>query len=611
MTKIISEQTRKAGLDHQKIELHQKRVLEYTRSPSSQKYEITEVCSEKNVGIIGDAQQKRFLQTKHSSPMLGQHACESLVTVVLAAGAATRFFGSFVEFCEAVEEQIPELRALWLHKFTKISIDNFQNKIFSNLSYSMTTEGTRRLTAHAQSIHDGMAQLFSQESMKKWNEKVRSILDEALDASSAEQRQTPDLFVLEMWLLTHIVLEDLDTTPKALIPIIAGTETLLCLNMKQQIALCSKGPIYFVTGIGQDEAFNREIVSCKARIMASGQLALNECPTRLLTQGLEHSTIRFSEDGEPILDDDGRYSVVAGGHGEIVHLFDRIADSEDNAQCLHVRTIDNIFGTSQDALRELSQLAVFFFELKACVDALRIDLNELIDRHVSTPYPQFLLSDRGMQAFTRLQCLVERAGDFTQDGAQASRPLKIALEDVQSTCEALFCWPKSAKETNEIESVARTVKQLMRPLSVFGVVPIDAQDVGGIPVYAKNPLGDVFKVCIESSHISENDRSRLFQSGQPHGHFNSALVFVETYMNYSHRHGSIKSERVNFSELASTDVFLIAKKQHKGQSVLYHELAMFEILSHSEHVNSIFVEIPRSLFKPNKSILDLVHSSAS
>lgn len=609
MTKIISEQTRKSGLDHQKIEIHQKRILEYTRAPSSQKYEIIEVCSEKNAGIIGRTGQKRFLQSTQSINEERQRACESLVTVVLAAGAATRFFGTFIRFCESVEDFYPALRELWLHKFEKSNLIIAKYTVAASTWEPTTAEENGHQRALAETIHDSMTQLFSKNSIETWTTNAREKLDKIQDSYLKGKSLPHDPFVLETWLLTRIVLDQFDSVPKALVPIHNGTETLLCLNMKQHIALCSRGPIYFVTGVEQDEAFHREIVSCKARIIASGQITFNECPTKLLTQGLEHSTIRFSEDGEPVLEDDGRYSVVAGGHGEIVYLFDRIADAETNARCLHVRTIDNIFGTSQDALQDLSQLAVFFFQLKACVDALRLELHELINQHVSAPSPRLLLSEQGQQTLARLRVLTAQTEGILQEAIYLPRSAQFTLDDVRSTCESLFCWPKSARDSNDIEMVARLIRHLMRPLSVFGVVPIQSQDVGGIPVYARNPLGDVFKVCIESSHISENDRVRLLQRNQTNGHFNSALVFVETDMSHSRCNGSIKQERVNFSKLASTDVFLIAKKQHKGQSVLYHELAMFEILSHSEHVNSIFVEIPRSLFKPHKSILDLVHSS--
>jgi hypothetical protein len=159
-----------------------------------------------------------------------------------------------------------------------------------------------------------------------------------------------------------------------------------------------------------------------------------------------------------------------------------------------------------------------------------------------------------------------------------------------------------------VEALMQVERLLMRPLTVYGVVRMSEQDVGGTPVFARDAVGLPIKICLEGAHIQENVMSEMKKRGRSTFFFNSAVIFVETEMMELDSQRRAKFRRVNFNDLVASDVFLLAKKQYKGQTVLYHELAMFEILSHSGFVNSISVEVMRAIFKPHKSILDVVNS---
>lgn len=600
MTLISSEIVRKSGLDLKKIELHYKRVEEFTKSQNLQKYKIIAPCTPENTGVIDRQKVLTFLapEEKWSDRLTKQ--CKETGTVILAAGAATRFFEALTKFCRDFESATQirnEVIEEWTEEIDQEVIES-QHSIFRKSESVIPDE-----FENSEIIFELMERITSKDVFAEWRIKASRLLNNVQINSNGQVSKNS---LLETYILTKIFLKRYSGYPKAVVPITQTSETLLSQNIRQQQNFCSCGDLFIVVGHGTEEMFDAEVNRTKIELLNHAVIGIADFKCTLITQGPENSTIRFSESAEPVLEDDGRYSVVAGGHGEIINYFNGISDSSPEIKCLHVRTIDNIFGESKAVTDELRKLSSFFFELKRQLDELRCEIHSLVDQQLTSETTHSIKSPKALKAYERiLKLTAPRISDKNSTRSQSVFS-PVTIDHMYTTLEKIFCWPEWSKNGTTIETLTKMTKLMMRPLTVFGVVPIKDDDVGGIPVFAQNELGELYKICVESAHIRDSDRQMILSQNQEKGHFNSALIFVETEMQQSDGEESKCQQRVNFNELVASDVFLIAKKQHKGENVLYHELAMFEILSHSELVNSVFVEIPRALFKPNKSILDTV-----
>jgi hypothetical protein len=125
----------------------------------------------------------------------------------------------------------------------------------------------------------------------------------------------------------------------------------------------------------------------------------------------------------------------------------------------------------------------------------------------------------------------------------------------------------------------------------MGQVPNLGKDIGGSPVFVDSPDGPV-KLCIELPHVSEQDKESFLIESEKRTYFNPVFVFCEL------------STQLNSDESESSPYWIIAKKQYRGEDVFYHETVLYELLGNSVLANPVFIEIPRSLFTPNKVIFD-------
>lgn len=330
--------------------------------------------------------------------------------------------------------------------------------------------------------------------------------------------------------------------PKALIPATTEGDSFLDLKKEEQTKLFPCLGNVLIVASGLTEKFKKKI---------------NDPDWFILEQGKDLSTIRFQMDGNPFIDEDGKYSVVSAGHGELVHLFDKIANHFPQSQCLHIRNIDNIIGTQQEPKDRLNELSHCFQILKNFLDFLREQINK--QGHSQIPFtPEF----------------------------------------IQKSFGSLFHWPHFDETLSVSEKWAKIQSLCNRPLSVFGVVKKEKNDVGGGPVFAKtlSSKSGKIKLCMEMPHASAEQREEYFGSQGKVTYFNPVLNFFEI---------RTKNQiKFDFDKLFDDQFWLLSQREYRGTQVCYHETILYELIGNSKSTNLVFIETPRSLFKPHKSLID-------
>lgn len=149
---------------------------------------------------------------------------------------------------------------------------------------------------------------------------------------------------------------------------------------------------------------------------------------------------------------------------------------------------------------------------------------------------------------------------------------------------------------NNIKAVDDLYRLYKRPVNILGQVPNSGKDVGGgTPLWAKDG-SDIVKICLELPHMAQHDRIEIFSNTEKATHYNP---------------GFVAAELVDDSVYAAArdDFWILAKKQYRGETVLYKETVLYEILGNSKYANVFFIEIPRFLFNPHKSVEDTINNT--
>jgi hypothetical protein len=138
---------------------------------------------------------------------------------------------------------------------------------------------------------------------------------------------------------------------------------------------------------------------------------------------------------------------------------------------------------------------------------------------------------------------------------------------------------------------AEPLHLLLRPLVLMGQVPNTARDVGGSCVFTTIDGVDQ-KLCLERPHASPQDQRRFLDDPATATHFNPVFVAAEV------------PSREIVKSWSNHPFWLIAKKSWNGREVLYQESILYELLGSSQYTNLVFVEVPRKVFNPHKSLAD-------
>jgi len=293
-------------------------------------------------------------------------------------------------------------------------------------------------------------------------------------------------------------------------------------------------------------------------------------------QGGMESTIRFGKNGAPLLGDDGRLSVVPAGHGTLVRLISKANLRFKNTESVFIRNIDNIMGTGGEAVEATERFLRFHKGLLNHIAKIRqnIDSGHL---KIAGEEAQVLL------ALLKPAQLQPEQIDFLESKS-GNRP----LWELQCS---LFGYFPQAKEGEESD-ISELTKLYKRPVVTLGQVKNDGTDVGGTPVFVRSDLGTL-RICLEVPHATPKDAKEFLRNPERATHFNP--VFVAAEINFDPDH---------FDESVESPFWVLSKRSFQGQEVFYHESVLYELIGNSFLTNSVFVEVPRILFNPHKSVRD-------
>lgn len=344
--------------------------------------------------------------------------------------------------------------------------------------------------------------------------------------------------------LTKHDLTELFPSPKALYPCVLEGNSFLDLKIIEHLAIGITRQV-FVIPAGCQEKFNAAVSDY-------------DCDVSFLEQGKSLSTLRFLHRDRQVVRHEGKLSLVPAGHGVLTALFSQIKDFASSA---FIRNIDNVMGTHPQAVDICRRFLAQHHFLLTSVQKIRHAL-----RHQQLEQANYL----ARQLHERLSPLSLKASS-------------IANADLWHTLHELFHAPLPTSD--QTTNVDRLLKLYSRPVNSLGQVPNSGTDMGGIPVFV-DYHGQRIKICLEIPHMTEADRHRLVKEAS---YFNPVFVACELDDSY---------------QQAENPFWLLAEKNYRGQRVCYHETLLYETLGNSLHCNTVFIDVPRSIFNPHKTLDD-------
>lgn len=440
-----------------------------------------------------------------------------------------------------------------------------------------------------------------------------------------------ELNAIEVYATCRILLDNYEAIPKALVPTTIESDDFLFLKLAEQMSLIPCSGNVMICPAEMNAHFEKQIEKHGNRLTREMrnifELARTPfCPDwlqqkspnggspgrgewQVLEQGNSLSTLRFGADGTPYELRTGSYSRVSGGHGELVHLFGDILRSFPEAECLHIRNIDNIIGTGPERRREIQVPSRLFRMIRDGLEAIRAYLAGLSSENVNSASRVHREGDaRGAAATIARLALATHAPDWDQI-SRMDLPATIAR-----SLAPVFHWqnfPYQAPYNAQVEFLDELIS---KPLSVFGVVRKETGDIGGGPVFSSLPDGQQIKLCMEMPHASAEDREVYFGARGKVTHFNPVLVFFELQTHkpqtFDPKNAGPANSPANqgrpvpIGSLFDDRFWLLAAKEFDGKKVCYHETVLYELIGNSARTNLIFVEVPRTLFNPHKSFID-------
>ena len=356
--------------------------------------------------------------------------------------------------------------------------------------------------------------------------------------------------------------------PKALMPCTSSGESFLYLKRREHQAIgLLQGEVYVIPPQYEQEVEHH---------LAQFQKDEFSLRVELLQQGPSLSTIRFDEQGQPLLEKDGQPSIVPAGHGALVQLFPQVKDKFPKAHSLFIRNIDNIMGAGREAVQTTRQF---------------LGAHNQVLSHVQKIRDYFAQKAPLEEALACANALLQVVG--------GGKEVPHALKDPSLTPFWQVQWQLFQMDPRLIEEVCTDCESerasltylFSRPVNTMGQVPNRGSDVGGTPVFASID-GAPVKLCLEVPHASEQDRKKFLEDSTKATHFNP--VFVASELPSSHQ----------YYDNLHRGLWLLAKKSYMEKPVFYHETVLYEVLGTNRHSNLLFVEVPRVVFNPHKTLMD-------
>lgn len=298
-----------------------------------------------------------------------------------------------------------------------------------------------------------------------------------------------------------------------------------------------------------------------------------------LEQGPSQSTLRFFENGSPVFEDSGNYSVVPGGHGTLKDLFLETKSIFPQCKSVFIVNIDNVIGNKPPA----SKATDIFLDNHSLV------LNQIIQIR---KYLENSMIEDATDACEKLM----KDYPYPHPDEEVLKSVYKIDNKLIPLLKPLVSFFHLTKDTfaffKSNDSDLSAIKKLyFRPVNSLGQVRSKGGEIGGTVVSAKTKIGEL-SICLELPHFSAKDFNHFLKNEHLATHFNPVFVAAELV-------------DPNFYYKDSLNPFwIIAKKTFKGENVCYHETVLYEILGNSFFANVLFPEVQRLLFNPHKDIED-------
>jgi len=355
--------------------------------------------------------------------------------------------------------------------------------------------------------------------------------------------------------------------PKALQPCVKEALSYLEIKYMENSAIKKLCAQVFISPINYKKEFQTTL--------EKSQYINKKFDTLFLEQDHTMSTIRFDQMGQAIKEQDNSLSIVPSGHGSLINLFPKIASYKPHAHSLFISNIDNIYALN-DGFQNISEKFLSFHEyLLHSIKKIRKMLT------------QNKLNEASILAYKMLESIPIR---------KCRREEELYMQKSQSAEEQLLWRVLFQIFNSPLPKTSPTTlilcKYYNRPVNTMGQVPNKGTDVGGTPVIVQTQYGKI-SLCIELPHVSNDDFEKYLKNPFLATHFNPAFIASE-----------IPKDLSTYEQ--DHPFWIIAKKEHRGQKVFYYESLLYEILGNSFMSNLTFVEIPRLLFNPHKTIDDTI-----
>ena len=358
----------------------------------------------------------------------------------------------------------------------------------------------------------------------------------------------------------NAVLEEL-ALPKALLPCVSEGDRFIDLKLAENEELAAIIGQVFVVRPDSLAAF----ITTPAKK-----------PIEFLLQDTSLSTVRFDKDATPVIGGGATtMSVVPAGHGMLACLFPEVKKAFGEAHSLFIRNVDNVTGISAKVLtatNDFLNLHQFFIDEVNCI------------RQALTAKDY---SKANHAAMRMLDATKSKSPGYCLDFLAQVPAEQRDLWRLQ--CELFHFDPESKAFFKQATSEELLSLLFSRPVNLLGQVPNTDRNIGGTPVFASDH-GQRVKICLEAPHASQEDRDRFLADPVKATHFNPVFVAAEITQSRNHYHQS------------DSPFWIMAEKPFEGRKVYYHESVLYELLGNSLLANSAFVEVPREVFNPHKSI---------
>lgn len=602
----------RAHLSPEKVTLHRSRLRKAMLQGSGTNIPVEEACNFVNRGLLSwentcafvlQERETRSLLQLPSSPGTSpgtlwqplppeKTPAKRTVGCILAAGAASRHLGEIDRFVRDVEDAFPGLATMASAFFAMRSPGHEEGlRAISSLKPQLSVKV---------SVPDKLAQfarLLPVTRDYNHKEEAQSLFQMALHSVVGLQAGIESM--LEIYCLSKTFLRRYAGVPKALLATTSEGDSFLELKFAESRRLFPCAGHILIAPAGQSPIFKAHLERFALRLSSTEKTQ----PWAVLEQGPELCTLRFKESGEPIADEHGSYCPVPAGHGELLSLFPRVHELFPHADCLHLRNIDNVIGTLPERQEDMTVLGSFFFKTRENLEVLRARVWEHCHLQPAVARSERVFDEHFFAALLELSRLAPDANTecLRECVSDEGRFLGVLPYTVWTVLQTLFHWHEPADKVPELLWLELDAV-LAKPLSVMGVVRRKDSDVGGGPVFVRLSSGQRVKICLEMSHTGAQDFNRFFgESGQVR-HINPVLIFFElrTHSRVSGR----KPRTVDFASLFDHSLWLLTRRQYLGEPVVYHETVMSELLGNSSHTNVLFVEIPRHLFVPHKTVFE-------